>query len=81
LEGQPRSSLLSVCLCGVMVPPMDRGDRCPERIVVRQIAMSEAVADESICRRPRSEAKPVDFLCEAVPAPRYAQHFLCMWLI
>ena len=81
MEGQPRASLLGVCLCGVMVPPMDRGERCPERIIVRHVAMSEAVADESICRRPRSEAKPVGFLREAVPAPRYSQRFLCMWLI
>lgn len=80
-EGQSRASLLGVCLCGVMVPPMDRGDRCPERIMVRHVAMSEAVADESICRRPRSEAKPVHFLREAIPAPRYSQRCLCMWRI
>ncbi len=81
VQGQPRASLLGVCLCGVMVPPMDRGDRCAERITARHVAMSEVVADESICGRPRSVAKPVDFLCEAVPAPRYSQRFLCMWLI
>lgn len=78
---KPRALLLGVCLCGVMIPPMDRGDRCPERIVVRHVPISDATADEPVRARPRSEALQLATLREVGPVPRYSQRFLCMWLI
>ncbi|MFN3193966.1 MAG: hypothetical protein ACE361_25880 [Aureliella sp.] len=81
VEGHPQASLLGVCLCGVMVPPMDRGDRCPQRIIVRHVAVSEAAADQNFYRRSKVTSLRAAPPCEANLVARYSQRFLCMWLI
>lgn len=81
VDEQPSESLLGVCLCGITVPPLDRGARSPERIIVRPVAISTAVSADVIHSRAKSLALRTDSRLDRTSTPRYSQRFLCMWLI
>ena len=71
---------LGICLCGILVPPMDRGHRGSERVFVRQIEPNSVTAVgtslEPTLKKSWIASAPAIALFH-----RFSQRFLCMWLI
>ena len=74
-------SVSGVCLCGLTVPPMDRGnERASEQIEVRQLECLTIILPLDAYEPPHGLTRPVSF-SESISNPRFTQHHLCMWLI
>lgn len=74
-------SVFGLCLCGLTVPPMDRGnERASERIDVRQYECLTIALPLDAYRPSHGLKRPVSF-SESIPSPRFSQRQLCVWRI
>ena len=80
-ERSADASALGICLCGLGVPPMDRGERTPVRIIVRHIELFRLSTSRDDALRPPGYGTGADRLLETIQSPGYSQRFLCVWRI
>lgn len=74
------TSINGVCLCGLTVPPMDRGsERTAEPIEVRQVEFLPLVSPKDDDRSLRDRQWVTT--SESILNPRFSQLFLCVWRI
>ena len=71
---------MGICLCGISMPPLDRGDRSDPRVASRLLDHSRL--EDISCQPP---CTPRLVRADSLPPPfrrmRFSQRFLCTWLI
>lgn len=77
-DSREETSVGGVCLCGLTVPPMDRGsERNADRIEVRQVEFLPLVLPKDDDRSLRDRQWVTT--SESILNPRFSQRFLCVW--